>query len=203
MKKNNLFIVFEGIDGCGKSTQIKKLSKYLNSLNESNICTKEPTNSDIGGLIRTSIKKDNVQFLPLTQLFLFSADRVEHTKWIQNKIDDGNHVLCDRFIDSTIAYQGRTEQLEKAILDINSLAFNLIQPDIVFFIDVSVDIALQRIKNRVETDCFENLNFLESVRQRYFSRIKSKALNYVIINGEKTIEETFISIKKALINFRR
>ncbi|MCK5849120.1 MAG: dTMP kinase [Caldisericia bacterium] len=203
MNKNKLFIVFEGIDGCGKSTQIRKLSKYLSSLNEANVCTKEPTDGAIGVLIRNSIKEENVQFSPLTQLFLFSADRVEHANWIQRQLDARNHVLCDRFIDSTIAYQGRTKALEKAILEINSLSLNFIQPDIVFFIDVSVDIALKRIKNRVETDCFENFDFLKSVRQRYLNRIKSKALNYELINGEKSIEETFSSIKKTLLNFRR
>jgi len=198
-KKLGKFIVFEGIDGCGKSTQLKLISSYLFELDKSNhiFLTREPTatskyGSEVRRLLTKSkdIKKDLEKF---TSLYI--KDRKFHVKnQIVPMLKQGVIVLCDRYKYSTFAYQ-----LAQGA-DFNYLKKqhkNLIKPDLVIILDISVEEAMERIsRNQNSKDVFEKKNFLEKVRENY---LKMKELfkeeKIVILNGQGSKEEIFKKIK--------
>ena len=128
-----MFITFEGIEGCGKTTQVKRFAKRLKGLGISLITTLEPGGTRIGKDIRKILLDSrNRNLSPLTELFLYAADRAQHVKeLIKPALDEGKWVICDRFFDATVAYQGIARGQDMELIGIlNEEATQGIQPDI-------------------------------------------------------------------------
>lgn len=189
------FITFEGLDGSGKSTQLKMLSEYLTNNNIQNVCHSEPTKGPIGKQIRT-ILSGSEPADPRTIALLFAADRVEHVTGKDGILDNVNRgitVLSDRYYFSSFAYQVVDAPLEW-VMEINRVARETARPDLHIFIDVSPEVCLERIaQNRASSqiEIFENKNRLTLAREN-FMRIIEKTQNEentLIINGNASLEE--------------
>jgi dTMP kinase len=192
------FISFEGIEGCGKSTQAKKLHEFFLSKNIDAVLTREPGGTIAGEKIRAILVDEKIAKLDVkTELFLNFAARVEHVeKFILPSLAKGKTVISDRFFDSTYAYQGNGFGLEKEIIDeVKKLAIGEFAPDITFLIDVPVDLAFLRIKNRSENNRYENLSldFHQKVRDGFLQLAKENS-RFKIINGSQSLEMVFQEI---------
>ncbi|MEO5349582.1 MAG: dTMP kinase [Magnetococcus sp. YQC-3] len=197
-----MFIVLEGIDASGKSTQAKLLNEYYLSKGYKSIYTKEPGGCEISNKIREILVQGTPDTLDyITELLLVNASRREHIKQtIKPALDEQTIVICDRFIDSTLAYQHMVG--EEVILGFHKeLCFNLF-PDFTFYIDIDPTIAFLRGHNQIESR-FEQkgLLFMINVRDKFLERAnKNKGLfgSHFILNGEKSIEELHEEIKTIL-----
>jgi dTMP kinase len=188
-----LFITFEGIEGCGKTTQVKRFAKRLKGLGISLITTLEPGGTRIGKDIRQILLDSrNRNLSPLTELFLYAADRAQHVEeLIKPALDDGKWVICDRFFDATVAYQGIARGQDMELIGIlNEEATQGIQPDITFLLDCPVHMGLNRALERNETqsqkgqDRFEReaLDFHRAVREGYLELARKNQDRFVIID---------------------
>jgi dTMP kinase len=186
------FIVFEGIDGAGLTTQAELLEKYLRNKKYEVVLTKEPTNNLIGGIIRAALKKEWITSNRTLQL-LFSADRAHHLeKEIIPALENGKIVISDRYFISTIAY-GMIE-LEKDWL--KALNSKFLLPDIIFIIDAPVEVSIERIKaSRFGFELFEERKKLEKIRNN-FLELSKEYKNCFVINGNRSIEEVHKEIVK-------
>ena len=173
MLNQGLFITFEGGDGAGKSTLMKELYLLLEKRGESVIQTRAPGGTDIGVSIRSLLLQKETPLSARCELFLFLADRAEHMhKVIFPALTEGKIVLCDRFNDSTVAYQGAARGLDqKAIRSLCLFATEDKVPDLTFYLDVPPEIGLKRTgggqvacKDRIE---LEPLDFHEKIRQSF------------------------------------
>lgn len=147
----NRFITFEGIDGSGKSTQARLLADYLSGRGTKVFFTKEPGEGKLGEAIRTEIlDRRNIDIDPYAELCLFCADRAQHVREIiLPKLKDGYTVVCDRYYDSTLAYQGSGRELDPDLVSRMAMASSLgVEPDITFFLSIPVEQALLRLKDR-------------------------------------------------------
>ena len=201
------FIVFEGIDGSGKTTQINEICNWLPYSNlisnhSSIIKTREPGGSSIGAKIRELILSNNKDNVPtnLTELLLYAADRTEHvTKIISPALTKGNWVLSDRFASSTLAYQGYGRNIDKEIIKkLEIIACQGQKPDITFFLDISIEESIARRKNqipdRIES---EGVNFLRKVNIG-FKKIAQEN-NWIVISAFNNKENITANIKHNLI----
>lgn len=189
------FIVFEGLDGSGTTTQANLLFKYLKKQEKKVYLTGEPTRSLIGGLIEGQLAGDWESSPECLQL-LFTADRAHHLeKEIIPLLKKGITVICTRYILSTLAYGNLDIKDEKWLMEINK---KFIWPDITFLLKVSPKICIQRIKReRFHKELFEKEGKLKKVLKNYLKFAK-KLKNIYIINGEKPIKEVFEEIKEKL-----
>ena len=172
----NRLISFEGIDGCGKTTQIKLLSQFLDKEQYDYVVLREPGNTTISEKIRSILlDKDNV-INDKSELLLFLSARAQlTTQIIEKKIKKNNFIICDRFIDSTLAYQGYGRGIDLNIIkNLNSFATNQIVPDITFILDVSVSTSIDRLSSK-DNDRMENAGkeFLSKVRNAYIEISKT------------------------------
>jgi dTMP kinase len=169
------FIVFEGVEGAGKTTQIQKTADWLHSLwgkDNSVIITREPGGTELGKQIRQLLLNDPNSWVGnRTELLLYGADRAQHVESvIKPHLDRGDIVLCDRFTDSTIAYQGYGRGFDRSEIDqVNQLATGGLQSDLTFWLDLDVSIGLQRVLLRGKPDRMEmaTVDFHQRVRQGY------------------------------------
>lgn len=198
-----VFIAFEGLDGCGKSTQLNLLFNYLKSLNKKVIKVREPGGTEVGETIRSILLNRDIDINERAELLLFLSSRAQLVEEIiKPAIKSGYYVLADRFADSSVAYQGGGRNLGMETVDLlNRFATDNVYPDLVFFIDISVDLALKRLnvknKDRLEK---EGRNFLEKVRNSYMEIAKTKS-NFIIINGERDVNEIFSEIKEIMDDY--
>jgi len=186
------FIVFEGIDGAGLTTQAELLEKHLKNKKYEVVLTKEPTNNLIGGIIRAALRKEWITSNRTLQL-LFSADRAHHLeKDIIPALENGKIVISDRYFISTIAY-GMIELEKNWLKAINS---KFLLPDIIFIIDVPVEVSIERIKaSRFGFELFEERKKLEKIRNN-FLELSKEYKNCFVINGNRSIEEVHKEIVK-------
>lgn len=195
--KKGLFITFEGIDGCGKTTQINLLNDYLKNKNYNTVLTLEPGGCEIGKSLRQILLHHDGFVDDTCELLLYLADRAQHTKTvILDNINKGNMVLCDRYIDSTVAYQGyaRGGDIEKINL-LNDIATKGLKPDITFLFDIDVETAQTRVgsqKDRLEK---ESLDFHNKVKNGYLE-IAKKNERIKVINSKRTIDEIFGEVRQ-------
>ena len=184
IKKKGKFIVFEGIDGSGKSTQADRLVRYLKSKNIKAVVTNEPqSDRPVGMLIRQALKKQ-ISFDEKTIALLFAADRLDHIQRISEKLDEGFWVICDRYYFSSFAYND-TALNKEWIISVNSEAMNALKADMTIFLDVPCDISLSRVSKRGETEIFENTERQNRVRNNYLELFKrfNDDENIVVIDG--------------------
>lgn len=197
------FVVFEGIDGAGTSTQINILKGKKEA--ERFFFTAEPTDSSTGKFLRT-VLKGNVELDPRTSAYLFAADRAEHL-WgksgsncgIEKKCSDGKIVISDRYFFSSLTYQSVTcgEELPRLL---NS-AFPL--PQILFFFKISPEISLKRVDVRGEREIYEKIDFLQATEERYEKLMdeyesKNTGMKIVRLDAEKSKEEVSAQIWQEL-----
>jgi len=198
-----LFITFEGIEGCGKSTQAKRLVNRLRELAVPLVFTLEPGGTNVGQKIRhILLDSRNKHLSPLTELLLYAADRAQHVEEvIKPALEQEKWVLCDRFFDATTVYQGYARGLDMKLIDtLNEKASPGIRPDITFLIDCAVEIGLERAlkRNRIQfqegQDRFERetKDFHEAVREGYLTMAMGDRERFVVIDGtlkEDELEE--------------
>ncbi len=198
MNKNFQFISFEGIEGCGKSTQAKKLYEYFLSKQIDCLLTREPGGSLAGEKIRGILFDEEIDKLSAkSELLLNFASRIEHVeKVIKPALKSGKVVICDRFVDSTFAYQGSAmgiafEEIEK----IQKIAIGEFMPDITFLINVSVDEAFARISSRGNNNRYEKLGneFHQKVYEGFFELAKKNS-RINIVDGTQNQQQVFQKI---------
>lgn len=188
-----LFITFEGIDGCGKSTQARGLERRLEEEGNAPLLLREPGGTPISEDIRkVLLNPDNSSMAPENEALLLAASRSQLLKEvIIPRLEKGTIVLCDRYIDSTLAYQGFGRDLpQKWLRQINRLAFELAIPDKTFLFDLPVDVALSRLGDR-QRDRIEatGVDFLEKVRNGFLTLAEQESDRYIILDGQNQSEE--------------
>ncbi len=198
-----MFITFEGIEGCGKSTQAKRLVNHLRELAVPLVFTLEPGGTSVGQEIRRILLDSRNQHLsPLAELLLYAADRAQHVEEvIKPALEQEKWVLCDRFFDATTVYQGYARGLDmKLIVTLNEKASPGIRPDITFLIDCAVEVGLKRAlkRNKIQfqegQDRFERekKDFHEAVREGYLTMAMEDRERFVVVDGtlkEDELEE--------------
>lgn len=199
-----IFITFEGIDGCGKSTQCELLKKYLEDNGKDFIFVREPGGTVIGERIREILlDKKNTQMTPRTELLLFEAARAQITdEVIKPAIEEGKIVICDRFFDSSSAYQGMARGMGMDfVANLNMAATGGLKPDITFFFDITAEEALARRGKRGEaSDRIElaGLKFQEDVRRGYLELAENSGGRIVTIDAMQSPDEIFGQIMDTL-----
>lgn len=186
----SLFITFEGADGCGKTTQIELLSKYLQKNGYATLVTREPGAKGLGEKLRDILLNYEGEVSPNCESFLFLADRAQHVDCVIKPALKANKiVLCDRHTDSTIAYQGYGRQLDlKQIKSLNDIAVNGLKPNLTIVFDIDIETSMQRVgktKDRMES---AGNDFFNRVRQGYLEIAKNEPDRVKVINSADTIE---------------
>ena len=189
--KKGLFITFEGIDGCGKTTQIELLKESLEKKGYTVLLTREHGAKGLGEKLREILLNYDGEVSSNCESFLFLADRAQHIDTIiKPAIDKGVIVLCDRHTDSTVAYQGYGRQLDlEQIYQLNKIATNGIIPDITFILDIDIDTSLQRIgkgRDRMENSGRE---FFERVRKGYIEISEKEPQRVKLLQGNSPIKD--------------
>jgi len=197
--KKGLFITFEGIDGCGKTTQINLLKDYLEKNGHTVVLTREPGAKGLGEKVREILLNYDGDVSSRCESFLFLADRAQNIDIIvKPAIEKGYIVLCDRHTDSSVAYQGYGRKLDiNGIKDLNNLATNNMQPDLTFIFDISIDTSLSRIgkaRDRMEK---AGIEFFNRVRNGYIEISKQEPERVKLLNGNSSVEE----IHKKIIEY--
>lgn len=193
-----LFITFEGGDGCGKTTQLSLVEKYLSEKGKNIIKTREPGSVGLGQKLREVLLHYDGDVASTAEAFLFLADRAQHIdKIVLPAIKEGKIVLCDRHTDSTIAYQGygRGEDIEQ-INHLNNIATQGLKPHLTLVFDVSEEVAQTRVgdeKDRMES---AGNDFHRRVRNGYLEIAKQEPNRVKVIDANLSIEEVFEQVKK-------
>ena len=198
---NGKLITFEGIDGSGKSTQIKLISEILHKNNIDNIVIREPGGTEISEKIRDILLDNDNTISKYTEALLFLSSRSQLVnEVIKPALYRGCYILCDRYIDSTIAYQGYGRGIDLSQIKVlNDLAIESIYPDITFILDINVNTSLSRrltkSKDRMEQ---VNENFLIKVRKAYLEIADDNKKRCIVIDCNN---KSIIDINNELISF--
>lgn len=199
-----LFITFEGTEGCGKSTQVQRLARRLESLGRTVIVTREPGGTPIGEQIRHLLKfaPEGSGMSAETELLLFAASRAQLVReLIEPQLTAGSIVICDRFFDSTTAYQGAARKLPTAIVEqLNRFAVRAAIPDMTFVIDLDVTTARNRLLRRVRPantpDRMESepIDFYKRVAEAYRALARREPTRVVLIDGSRSADQVAAEI---------
>lgn len=191
------FITFEGIEGSGKSTQAARLAGHLESRGLPVVLTREPGGTGIGAQIRRILlSAGNDDLDPLAELFLYQADRAQHTaEVVVPALESGAWVVCDRFMDATTVYQGIVRGLSTGLVrGMNAVAARGVHPRLTCLIDCPVDVGLARARKREaggSQDRFEreNREFHEAVRRGYLSLAAEEPERFAVMDGTLGIDD--------------
>ena len=195
------FITLEGIEGSGKTSSIKSITDLLDKKNISYIVTREPGGSSIGKELRAILLDPVTEISPEVELMLMLSDRKDHVeKIILPNLEKGNWVVSDRFMDSSIAYQGGGRQLGKKLIISVAEYLNLPQPDLTLLFDLPVEISLSRVKARGDLDRFEKeeIEFHKRIRNTYLDLATNNSNRIKIIDSSQKIESMLNNVKKAI-----
>jgi dTMP kinase len=207
-KTRGLFIVLEGIDGSGTTTQAKKLHNYLCGKGLDATATNEPTDEPVGKLIRDSLSgritsprtSQRIEFSEPALCLLFAADRVEHSRLIDDERRQGVHVVCDRYVLSSIAYQSLDPSITpQRVIDVNR---GCSVPDVTFFLQVPVSECLARLKNRKDAPTvYETKGMLKRIDRNYRTMRKLYERTYgpiIVIDGSVSPDDVHAEIVERL-----
>jgi dTMP kinase len=203
------FITFEGIDGSGKSTQLRMLASELRYQGFDVLTTMEPGGTPLGRRLRESFLETEENVAPLAELLLFAADRAQHVNFlVKPALSEGKIVISDRFADATAAYQGAGRGFtEKTVSQIIKLATDGLKPDLTLFFDISVDKAILRtnarpdnetVKNRMDTETSE---FYERVRAAYLKIAETEKKRFRVIDANGPVEEIKTKVLEIVTEF--
>ncbi len=203
MTTRGKFITFDGIDGAGKSTQIQRLAAYLTAQGKTVHVTREPGGTALSEKIRALFLDKANPMSSLTELLLMFASRAEHIERVlRPKVEAGEWIICSRFTDATMAYQGYARQVNlghiKALADVVHGDFN---PDISFFLDLPAEVAAQRRAARGgEADRIEAeaLSFMQAVRSGYLAIAEAEPARCKVIDATQSIDEMAAAIRHYL-----
>ena len=205
-----MFITFEGIEGTGKSTQIERVREYFEAQGREVFLTLEPGGSRIGRDLRKMLLHvDNKEITPITELFLYLADRAQHVgQVIKPELEAGKVVLCDRFADSTIVYQGYGRGLDTVMLrELNEVAVDGLWPDLTIVLDIDPEVGLKRATLRNIEDGkakeegrfeAEHLSFHNRIREGYLTWAAFNRERMRVVNATGTPDEVFSQIKAVI-----
>ena len=216
-----LFITFEGIEGSGKTCQIKILNESLKLRGHSTVLTREPGGSPIGDQIRKILlDPKNAGMDATTELYLYEASRREHVeRIIRPALVAKKIVLCDRFTDATVAYQGYGRGIDlETIHKMNSVATGGLIPNVTILLDCQIEVGIGRAKNRIELeekraqkktiehtrqDRFENevMEFHERVRNGYLALAEAFSERIIIFDGQEDIDSVRQKIEEVILRY--
>ncbi|MEW6670537.1 MAG: dTMP kinase [Thermodesulfobacteriota bacterium] len=203
-----MFITFEGIEGSGKTTQIRHVAGFLKEKGQDCVVTREPGGTRIGEKVRAILLDPESKGMnPLTELLLYTADRVQHVKELLGpSLAAGKTVLCDRYVDATLVYQGYARGLDIELIErLHGLLLADLRPDITFLLDLPPETGLSRawaqINNGNRTgreSRFEKeaLSFHEKVRSGYLALARKEPERFCIINADRDVGEVQKDILK-------
>ena len=198
MKNRGKFIVFEGTDGSGKSTQMKMLASYLNEMGARCYLTHEPTDSPVGSLLRSCLT-GRIDADEHTIAALFAADRLDHIQnGILKKLNEGVNVLCDRYYLSSFAYNGGFVPLEW-VIELNRPAREALKPDLTVFLYLDAEDSMERVMGRGETERYETVERQKKIRKNYLDLIaRFPDENVATVVSEADKRDTQEKIRKAV-----
>lgn len=204
------FITFEGPDGVGKTTQIRLLANSLEESGYRVLITREPGGTDLGKKIRQLLLDEKSGFFSFkTELLLYAADRAQHIEeLIKPALASGKVVLCDRFIDSTIAYQGYGRKLPLEVLtEVNEIATGGFKPDLTLIFDLLPERAHERIRGErsqtqeVDRIELEGLAFQQRVREGYLEILKQESERCQWVDADQKVEDIAKVVNKKVLEF--
>jgi dTMP kinase len=203
------FITFEGIDGCGKSTQLRLLASELRMRGHEVVATREPGGTPLGQRIRNVLLDPQIEVDPLAELLLFAADRAQHVRTLlRPATESGSIVLSDRYADATAAYQGAGRSFTtEMIAEVISLATAGLKPDLTLIFDLPVAECLARTSRRTETDNqtdrldAEDAAFHTRVRNAYLKLAAEEPERVRVISASGSINETHDRVLEVVIPF--
>ncbi len=200
--KKGTYITFEGGEGCGKSTQARLLTQDLRDKGYRVVLTREPGGTEIGDEIRKIVQynKSSHNMYPETEYLLFSASRAQHVgELIIPALERGDIVLCDRFYDSSTAYQGYGRKLPLSLIhEVNKFATRGLTPNLTFLLDINPQIGMERARGKEMFDRMESqdVEFYKRARQGFLEIAAKNADRFRIIDASKSIEEIRTKIKE-------
>lgn len=205
-----MFITFEGIEGSGKTTQIGPVVDFFRKRGIDCVATREPGGTPVGKKIRAILMDpENMVLFPMTELLLYAADRVQHVQeQIAPALAAGKTVVCDRFHDSTVAYQGFSRKIDIAAIDrVHALILDGLTPDLTFLLDLPATVGLARAWKQINSGRrsgaetrfeSENLAFHEAVRSGYLELARREPDRFVIIDATVKADEVTARILSEL-----
>ncbi|ADD08267.1 dTMP kinase [Candidatus Aciduliprofundum boonei] len=193
-----MFIVFEGIDGSGKSTIARRIAKHLSSLGHDIFLTEEPTTTWMGKDVRRAIEEEKN---PLSQALLFFADRAEHVEAIKKNLEDGKIVISDRYVYSTFAYQGAQMEklmpLDKALKWLEGVYEPMrLDPDMVILLKIEPRRGLDFVNTRDFKEKFEREEFLERVQDIYMDL--ADKYGFFVVDSNRNLNEVYEDVRKII-----
>jgi dTMP kinase len=210
-KRRGLFLVLEGLDGSGTTTQTRKLLNYLSEKRLDALATQEPTDEPVGKLIRDSLSgriispqtNARIGFSEGALCLLFAADRTEHSRLIENARQRGTHVICDRYVLSSIAYQSLDPTITpQRVIDINR---GCSVPDVTFFLQVPVSECLTRLKKRKDAPtAYERKDILTRIDRNYRTTRKIYERTFgpiIVIDGATVADDVHSAIIERLAGY--
>jgi len=203
LNKKGLFITFEGADGSGKSTQLKMAAEFFRNKGFEVVSTRDPGGTPLGQKIREILLHHDGKVASYCELFLYLADRAQHIdEKIIPALEEGKVVLCDRYVDSSLAYQGYARGIDtEEILMLNNIVAKSLMPDLTFVFDVSTEIAEQRVgetKDRLESEAKE---FHQKVRFGFLELAKKFPDRIKVIDANQKIAKVHSDVIKILENY--
>ncbi|MFT7140884.1 MAG: dTMP kinase [Candidatus Azotimanducaceae bacterium] len=203
MTKRGLFITIEGVEGVGKSTNLAFIHSLLAAADIPFVTTREPGGTPLAEKIRhLLLDKNNTEMADITELMLVFAARAQHVSMlIEPALSRGEWVVCDRFTDSTYAYQGGGRNVSSDLIQsIDVVALNQYRPDITLLLDLPIEVGLERASQRGELDRFEreSVEFFKRVRDTFLARAKREPLRFRLIDAGQSLAEVQIAIQIAI-----
>lgn len=201
--KKGIFVTFEGADGCGKTTQIELLKKYLDEKGIKNIQTREPGATELGVELRKILLHYDKPVSNVAETYLYLADRAQHVDFeIKPALDNGTIVLCDRYTDSTLAYQGYARKQDIDMINkLNEIATSGLKPDLTIVFDIESEIAQKRLGNEKDRLEKEGLEFHKALRFGYLEIAKQNPDRIKVINSNDTIENIHKTCVELIENY--
>jgi dTMP kinase len=209
------FITFEGIDGSGKSTQLRLLNNFLRANGWNPLVTREPGGTPVGLRLRAALLDATEEVDPLTELLVFAADRAQHVRRvIRPALENGHIVISDRYADATVAYQGAGRGFPpELIAEIVQLATEGLKPDLTVLFDVSIEESTSRTTRRSTGRSsskggrdrldIEHADFHSRVREAYLQIARAEPERVKVIDASGPVEQTQEQLKEVVVGFLR
>lgn len=203
MTKRGLFITVEGVEGVGKSTNLAFIESLLTAQEISFVTTREPGGTPLAEKVRDLLlDKDNTEMADITELMLVFAARAQHVSMlIEPALARGEWVICDRFTDSTYAYQGGGRNMSFDLIQrIDEVALNQYQPDITLLLDLPIEVGLERASQRGELDRFEreSIGFFNRVRDTFLHRASLEPGRFRLLDASQSLNSVQVAIGVAI-----